>query len=163
MATVASIMTRGVVCVDPDARVATLVQRFEEHGFHHLPVVERGRVVGIVSDRDALREVSPYAGTWGASARDEATLRRRAHQIMSRCPVSVSPGTPIGEAIELILNRRVSCLLVMDEHRKLAGIVTWRDLLEKAFHAHDEDEANDAGAAGTLLLFGDDEAGAEAA
>jgi acetoin utilization protein AcuB len=141
--TIAAIMTRGVLGVQPDTTLGEVVARFAEHGFHHLPVMERGRVVGMLSDRDVLRAVSPYAGTWGATMRDDATLKRRAHQVMTRRLVWAEPDTPVDEAIEQLLLRGVSCLLVMEEGRRLVGIVTWRDLLERVFDLLEEPGPDD--------------------
>ncbi len=128
-ATVSDIMTAPVFTVTPEATLESMRRHFEAEGFHHLLVVERGKVLGVVSDRDLLRNLSPWAGTMGASRSDDATLRKRAHQVMSRSLISIAPDARVIEAIRTMLGSRVSCLPVLDEHGGCRGIVTWRDVL----------------------------------
>ena len=59
--------------------------------------------------------------------RDTETLNRRAHQIMSREPITVSR-TLLKEAAGLMLEHQISCLPVL-ENGALVGIVSWKDLL----------------------------------
>ncbi|HZV02448.1 MAG TPA: CBS domain-containing protein, partial [Planctomycetota bacterium] len=54
-AKVGDVMTKRVATVGPDTRLDSIARAFERHPFHHLPVVEDGKVVGIISDRDLIR------------------------------------------------------------------------------------------------------------
>ena len=141
---VATIMTASVVTVTSDTTVDRMRQLFDAEGFHHLIVCERGRVVGVVSDRDLLRHLSPWAGTMGETRSDAATLKKRAHQVMSRGLVSTTPGQSISEAIALMLDARVSCLPVLDEKGGCAGIVTWRDILSWTAGRLEDERPRDA-------------------
>ena len=58
--TVGQIMTRVVTTIGMDDSVRLVRHLFDEHSFHHLLVVDRGRLVGVISDRDLLRNVSPF-------------------------------------------------------------------------------------------------------
>ena len=127
--TIHDIMTPSVVTVTSDTTVDRMRQLLAGVGVHHLSVWDRGRVVGVVSDRDLLRHLSPWAGTMGETRSDAATLKKRAHQVMTRKLVSTTPDTNIVEAIGLMLDSLVSCLPVLDERGGCAGIVTWRDIL----------------------------------
>ena len=60
---VEQIMHREVITVGLDARVDTVRKLFEKHKFHHLLVVEKNKLVGIVSDRDILKQLSPFLST----------------------------------------------------------------------------------------------------
>jgi acetoin utilization protein AcuB len=125
------IMTTHVVTVSMDDGLRMVRQLFEQHGFHHLLVVEDGRLVGLISDRDLLRHVSPFVGhDLAERAQDMATLNKRAHQIMTRKPIFAHPDTTVPEAVALILDRRISCLPVVDERTRPVGVVTWRDILK---------------------------------
>ncbi len=105
-------------------------ERFARFGFHHLLVLEKGRLVGVISDRNLLRNVSPFLGRDLAErSQDLATLNRRVHQVMTRQPVVARPDMPIEAAARLILDKDISCLPVADEHLHPLGIVTWKDLL----------------------------------
>ncbi|MCB9846007.1 MAG: CBS domain-containing protein [Phycisphaeraceae bacterium] len=144
---VSSIMSRDVVTVSMDDSLRTVQRLFQEHAFHHLVVVEDGRVVGVISDRDLLKNVSPFMGKMGEQSRDRATLDRRVHQIMSRRLVSVGEGTSLADASLQMLNHRVSCLPVLDANGACRGIVTWRDMLIWSLRGMQADRGADTRAA----------------
>ncbi len=125
-----TIMSRRLVTVTMDDTLATVQQLFKEHRFHHLQVVEDRTLVGIISDRDLLKALSPNIGTLSETDRDRATLNKRAHQIMTRNPVSVRPTTPLDAATTLMLEKKVSCLPVTSDEHRLEGILSWRDILK---------------------------------
>jgi len=125
-----AIMSRRLVTVTMDDTLATVQQLFKEHRFHHLLVVENRSLVGVISDRDLLKALSPNIGTMSETDRDRATLNKRAHQIMTRDPVSVRPTTPLATAATLMLEKKVSCLPVTSDEHRLEGILSWRDILK---------------------------------
>ena len=102
-----------VVRLGDSLQTAWLIMQAE--GLKHLPVVERKRVLGVVTDRD-LRE---------HSGRLEETL---VESVMTADPVTITPGTSIEEAASLMLVKRIGCLPVVEEG-SLVGIVTITDLL----------------------------------
>jgi acetoin utilization protein AcuB len=126
---VIDIASKAVVTMDMDDTLAQAQRLFEEHRFHHLIVVHAGAVMGVLSDRDLLKHLSPFIGAIDERKRDADSLNKRAHQVMTRSPITVTPGTTVCKACELMLNAGVTCLPVVDETGSLAGIVTWRDLL----------------------------------
>jgi acetoin utilization protein AcuB len=127
-------MTRDVVAVKMDDTLQHIRAIFLARQFHHVVVTERGRVVGVISDRDLLKNISPFIGQpMMERTQDMNTLSRRAHQIMQRQPVVGYEDMPVTEAVELVLRERVSCLPVVDERIRLRGIVTWRDMLRFCF------------------------------
>lgn len=129
--TLRQVMSPQVVTVSMDDSLRVVRQLFEQHRFHHLLVVEGRKLVGVISDRDLLRHLSPFLGhDLAERTQDLATLNKRAHQIMTRAPISAFPDTTIEQAIELILQHRISCLPVVDEKSHPVGIVSWRDLLK---------------------------------
>lgn len=73
--------------------------------------------------------MSPYASTQSERPRDAATLRKLAHQFMTRKPISIGTGSSVLEAIRTIIDDKVSCLPVLNEDGSVAGILTWRDIL----------------------------------
>ncbi len=127
--TVAEIMTRRIETVSMDDELRLVREIFEREKFHHLIVVESGRAVGVISDRDLLKHLSPFLGRVSERAQDSDTLRRRAHQVMSRPLVSCGPEASITFAARLMLERKLSCLPVIDGRERCVGIVTLRDVL----------------------------------
>jgi acetoin utilization protein AcuB len=103
---------------------------FDSLRFHHLLVIGSDKkLCGVISDRDLLRAISPYVGTPSETARDAATLKKRAHQIMTRAPVTLRPDASLADAIQLLLGHRISCIPIVDEGFRAVGIISWRDIL----------------------------------
>ncbi len=127
--TIASLMSTRVVTVDMDDSLKLIHEIFAKVKFHHVLVTEGNKLMGVISDRDILKAVSPYANTAAERPRDAATLHKRAHQIMTRKPITINiDASPLG-AIDLFVNKNISCLPVLDENGNIAGVLTWRDIL----------------------------------
>lgn len=126
---VADILTATPVTVGLDDNLARIKQIFDTHAFHHVLVVADGELFGVISDRDLLRAVSPFVDSPSERSIDSATLKRHAHQIMTRKPVTVTADELVGIAARRMLESDVSCLPVVDDNGAVIGIVTWHDLL----------------------------------
>ncbi len=126
--TVGEIMTSKVVTVEMDDSLEVIRDIFRKVKFHHLIVVDGEKIVGVLSDRDFLKAISPYVNTMSETNRDRATLEKRAHQIMSHYPVTVQKSCQTQTAAKLMLDRRVSCLPVTMPDGILVGVVTWKDV-----------------------------------
>lgn len=126
------IMASNVICVDIDERLPKVRQTMEDYGIHHLPVVEKDKLVGIISDRDLLRVMSPFIGSVSETPRDTDTLNRAAHQAMTRQPITVSVDTSIEEIVAWFKRVDISCLPVVDDEEHVVGIISWRDLVNHA-------------------------------
>ncbi len=129
---VRDIMTRHVITISLDASLFEVREVFESAGFHHLVVVDGAAVVGVLSDRDLLTNISPFVGKMAERTQDVASLKRKVHQIMSRRPKTVTPDTPLDEAGKLMLTGHFSSLPVLEASGELAGIITVRDLAHAA-------------------------------
>jgi acetoin utilization protein AcuB len=127
---VKEIMSETIVTVELDDSLKALKEIFDKVKFHHLLVVESDILYGVISDRDLLKALSPNIGTISETESDLATLHKRAHQIMTRRPVTLPPNAGIDEAIEIFNKHRISCIPIVDQKRKLIGIISWRDILK---------------------------------
>lgn len=125
---VAVLMSRRLVTVGMDDSLDLVRKLLRRHDIHHLPVIDSGRLVGIISDRDLLRALSPALGTASETTRDAATLHKRAHQVMSRQLVTVAPEATVAAAVKLLVARKLSCLPVCAPEQQLLGLLSWRDL-----------------------------------
>lgn len=133
--TIKDIMTTKVVTVEMDDSIGVIREIFSYAGFSHVLVVdpESGTFVGVVSDRDVYRNVSCFIGSLSEQARDQATLNKKAHHIMTRRLITATEDMSIKQAAELMLANRISCLPVVSEDRKIRGIVTSKDILQWVF------------------------------
>ncbi len=129
-----SIMKTEVVTVGMDASLRYISRMFEEGEFHHVLVVEDGELFGVVSERDVLRASSPFLNTGCEQNRDIATLSKRAHQLMSRKPFTITAEADAEDAVRLMLQKSISCLPVVSSDGQLVGIVTTKDFLRAYSH-----------------------------
>ncbi len=129
--TVKSLMSTHVVSISMDETLQAARQVFNRCGFHHLIVMERNQPVGVLSDRDLLKNISPFVGApLSERPQDVATLRKRIHQIMTRQLVAINPDSSASDAARIMIEHRVSCLPVIDAEQRLVGIITLRDLVQ---------------------------------
>lgn len=122
-------MSRRLVTISMDDRLETARTLFQRHGFHHLLVLNGKRLVGVVSDRDLLKNLSPFLNQLAERSQDTATLNRRVHQVMTRQLVTTRPDAEVSEAAGVLLENRVSCLPVVNEDGEPVGMLSWRDIL----------------------------------
>ena len=117
-------MTREVVTVGPETTAAEALALCRENGIRHLPVLEGGRLVGVISDRD-LRSATPALGD---PNRAEALQKIRVGDEMIRDVEMARPEDPIEDAALEMYEKRIGCLPVVDGE-KLVGIITTSDVM----------------------------------
>jgi acetoin utilization protein AcuB len=117
-------MTRDVITVEPEASAAQAWGLCRERNIRHLPVVEGGKLVGIVSDRD-LRDLSPPRDT---SDQENTLGWVRIRDVMSAEVVTAHPLDTIEHAARVIYEHRFNCLPVVADGG-LVGIITSSDLV----------------------------------
>lgn len=131
---VSQYMTQDVQTVDGETTVAKALSLMKREGFSHLPVIEEGRLTGIVTIHDIIRRVlAPLQGDehggW-KSGDHERPLAIPVSGIMSSPVVSLPRGATYGEAAELIAERGIGSVVITKDGEFPYGIVTRRDLLE---------------------------------
>jgi acetoin utilization protein AcuB len=119
---VQSIMTKTVVSASPDVTVREAIQLIDDNDIRHLPIVEEGRLVGIVSDRD-LR-------AYERERSDELATALR--EVMSHEPLCMEAGESIKALIDVMLEYKVGALPVVGHGGELVGIVSYIDVLQYA-------------------------------
>jgi acetoin utilization protein AcuB len=118
-------MTREVVTISPQTTAAEALALCREKGIRHLPVMEEGRLAGMVSDRD-LRSATPALGD---PARAEALQTIRVRGVMVRDVLTAHPEDPIEQAANTMREKKIGCLPVL-EAGELVGILTSSDVME---------------------------------
>ncbi len=130
---ISEIMSTRVVTIEMDDRLSVAKEIFENAPFHHLLVIEDDVLQGVLSERDYLRALSPNIGNINETERDNETLQRRAHQVMSRNPVTIAPHKALNDASRLMLEHNIGSLPVL-KRGAIVGIITWKDLLRAYSH-----------------------------
>lgn len=139
MLTVNDIMTVRPCTVSPDTPLRDVIRLMKEEGCRQLPVVNRGRLVGIITDRDVrLALNSPFVKHW--RQQDEGVLDQlTAANCMTAGPVTVTPDTPAWRAAHILSIYKFGALPVLDGEM-LVGIVSVTDILD--YFAEAEAERN---------------------
>ncbi len=105
--------------VQADASYQQALQLMDNRRLHHLPVIDSaGQLVGIVTERDLLLAASHYG-----------TADVEVAEIMHKGAITASPTMTIAQAAELLLQKRIGGLPVVDEQQQVVGIITETDLL----------------------------------
>lgn len=137
---VEQIMTKPVETISMDDSVYTIREIFETNQYHHLVVLgDEGECVGVISDRDLLKNISPFVGKPGERTADVSCLKRRAHQIMTRQLVAVRKHTSLRAATRVMLDHRISCLPVVNARKHCVGIITLRDIARWSLSVLEQD------------------------
>jgi CBS domain-containing protein len=118
MTKVSEIMSRGVASLESKETATTASQKMTEGGFGCLLVTRKGRVVGIVTERDLVRKVL---------AKNVNPEKIKLEEIMSQPVITVGPSLDVGDASKLMSEKRIRRLPVM-ESDMLVGIVTTTDI-----------------------------------
>ena len=119
-------MTRDPMTVSPDDPLSAAARILREHRFHHLPVVEDGILVGILSDTD-LRNASFAAAP--AAGRGGDPGDRPVREAMRTEVWSVTPEDSVEDALMILTREKFGALPVLSGDR-LVGIITRSDLLD---------------------------------
>ena len=94
----------------------------------HIPVVEDGRLIGLLSERDLIGAAATQI--FGLKQKSKSALLKSVliKNVMKKKVITVTPETKIGEAARLMADKKIGCVPVMDDGR-LVGLVTTTDIL----------------------------------
>lgn len=128
---VSEIMTPSPATADAAASIRAVMRRLIDLDVRHLPIVNDGELVGIISDRD-LREVTSRLVAEGETQIDRV-LDRPISDLMSADVLSVDPETELEDVVDLMIEHRVGALPVVSPGTdELVGIVSYVDVLRAA-------------------------------
>jgi CBS domain-containing protein len=138
---VEDVMTRDVISIAPSSPLKRAGTLFLEHGISGLPVVEGGRLVGVLSESDIVAKETSGYGSDDVSPAEATHLRREREavtvgQAMTPDPVTAERWTPVWSAADRMAQHHVNRLPVVDPGGSLVGIVTRNDLV-RAFARSD--------------------------
>lgn len=127
---ISDVMTSKPITAAATDTVRTVLETLFELDVRHLPIVDEGQLVGIISDRD-LREVAvPLLAREERTSRVAQLLDQPISNLMSTDVLSVDPETDVSEVVDLMIEHRVGAVPVVDaDSEELVGIVSYMDVL----------------------------------
>jgi acetoin utilization protein AcuB len=132
--TVGGWMTPHPITIEQDASVIEAIHLLKEKAIRRLPVMKKGKLVGLVTEK-MLAAYTPGKATsldqWELHGLLDKTKVKAA---MNAEPFTVHPETPLAEAAQLLHDKKLNGVLVVDEHAELAGIFTTTNALEALVH-----------------------------
>jgi CBS domain-containing protein len=129
---VSSIMTRAPHSMDSKRSVGAVLSLMREYGISHVPIFDRGKLVGLISIQDILENLyfpPKHMGNKDVAGEQINTLGIAARGIMSSPVFTVEPTKPLCDCEAMMHKQDISCLCVVEGER-LIGIVTKLDFLE---------------------------------
>ncbi len=126
---VKELMTQVVHSVTPEDKVDRVFFLFNFENIRHLPVVEKGKLVGILSDRDLKKVLGPAKKFLEKPDGTTLTIStRKVRTIMRRNPITIEPEQRAADAAAIMAKRKIGALPVVHKD-KLVGIITATDIL----------------------------------
>ena len=121
-------MSKDLVAIDENTSIMKASKIMKQNEIQHLPVLRKGRLVGIVSDRD-LKEATPSKATTldiheMYHLLDTVTVKT----LMPKHLFTITPGETVEKAAAVMLKHHISALPVVDDKGALAGIITKGDI-----------------------------------
>jgi acetoin utilization protein AcuB len=121
-------MSKPAITIDADASMHDAIKLLKDHNIKMLPVMEKGNLVGIVTDRDIKR----------ASASDATSLeihellylisKIKIREIMTKDPITVPQDYTVEETAEILLKHNISGVPVVDQFSDVIGTITQNDI-----------------------------------
>lgn len=144
MLTAGDVMTEDVIVIEPDASVEEAAKILSEHNISGLPVVEDGKLMGIVSEKDLIVKdkklhFPDYINLLGgyiyleSHKKFEKEFKKfiavKVKELMTEDVTTIAPETPVDEIASLMVEKDINRLPVVEDER-LVGIVTRADLVK---------------------------------
>ncbi len=123
-------MTVNPKSVTPDQTISEVLDLMHEFKIHRIPVVEKGKLVGLVT-QGVVQENSPsHLTTLSIHEMNYLLSKTRVKDIMIKKVVTVKPDALVEEAADVMEKKDIGCLPVVDEDNVLLGILTTSDILQ---------------------------------
>ncbi|MDA0193723.1 MAG: CBS domain-containing protein [Bacteroidetes bacterium] len=133
---VSKVMTGQVIVAEVNNSIQQIQDLFIEYDMHHIPVVNEGRVIGIISQTDLLKCYDKLMKSGDSVSADNVNSKYSVESVMTKKPISVAPVTSLATASDMMVEHHCHSLPVV-EHGQIVGILTARDVVR--FVAETED------------------------
>lgn len=129
--TIEEVMTIPVITIDHEAQFHEVADKMREHRLRHLPVVDKDKkILGVISERDMYKLISPKRREDGTSYYDPAELDGFIlKQVMTTPVITAGPKDSLKVAIQIFVEGKYGCLPIVDQDKKVLGVLTQFDFL----------------------------------
>ena len=134
------VMSGLPVTVRRETTVKEAMRLLDEHEITSMPVIDaEGRILGVVSEADLLRDSVPHDARGHVNLRAEEELEPAAtvDEVMSRHPMVVHEHTDLADAVELMTTTAVKSLPVVDHKHRVVGMISRRDVVHRLARTDD--------------------------
>jgi acetoin utilization protein AcuB len=128
--TVGDWMTSNPMTIEDDASVIEAIHTLKEKDIRRLPVMSKGKLVGLVTEKMLFGYMPAKATTLDQWELHYLLSKTPVKAAMNATPHTVSPSTPLADAAKLLHDRKLNGVIVVDEKGGLVGILTSTNALE---------------------------------
>jgi acetoin utilization protein AcuB len=121
-------MKKQVITIDANDSMHDAIHLLKKHDINMLPVMEKGKLVGIVTDRDLKRASASDATTLEIHELVYLLSKIKVKEIMTKDPITVPEDYTIEEAAEILFKHKISGVPVVDHYGDIVGIITQNDV-----------------------------------
>ena len=121
-------MSKSVISIEPKDSMQRAISLMKEHKIRMLPVLQRGKLVGVVSDTDLKRASASDATMLDTHEMLYLLSKVKIKDIMTKNPLTVAPECTVEETAALLMEHKISGVPVVDGEAKVVGVITRDDL-----------------------------------
>ncbi len=121
-------MSPNPVTIDEEDSMQEAIKLMKQHSIRMLPVLRRGHLVGVVTDRDLKRASASDATTLDVHEMLYLIAKIKVKSIMSKNPISLAPDLTVEETAEILLANKISGAPVVDTQGSVVGTITQTDI-----------------------------------
>jgi acetoin utilization protein AcuB len=122
------VMTKNPVTIDSETLVLDAQKVMKENNIRRLPIVDKGKLVGIITQHDLLEASPSPATSLSIHELNYLLAKMKVKEIMKKNPATITPDTPFEEALKIGQEKKIGSFPVVD-NGKLVGIVTESDIV----------------------------------
>ena len=121
-------MSKNVITIDAEDSMQHAIKFLKEHKINLLPVMKKGKLAGVITDRDLKKSSPSEATTLDMHELLYLLSKIKVEDIMSKKLYTVPENYTVEEAAEILLEKRISGVPVVDEKGNVVGVITKNDI-----------------------------------